>query len=504
MAKNGLFQGGGQNLFPALTNPQSVFKRGQGGILPARGSQLQSDMVAALTQQAMSSVGSSGSPLLALLTPMLTGAVQSRTNGLRQGELANGRNKTMDTLLGAMTPQQAQSGQPIAGKAPITMSGMSDVNDPRAALGEAMYSGTGPAPSANPEERELLAKTLMAEAGGEGLQGMLAAGSVIQNRVANGNYGKGLRGVIMKPGQFSAWNGVTGYAGGKGAIDMANITPNEEALQAADMLLSGRYEDQTGGATHYYNPSVVEPKWGQRAGGDWTQIGNHVFGSADAGRGPTRHAEMNTGNQRDLLGILMDPNQPKAIQQMAIQQLQSGNGQSMDNIKRQKAEIELQRLMQPPDRKTQKDRHGVLRYLDSGEPAFPDVEGDKTNDAGTMRQQNEATTLINKALSDFMSQGFSREESAAMVARDPLFAQQLRMLGIDPADFARQNVQKDAQDAAATQSGNQDQDSGAGSLFKYMMPSIGIDMQSGLHLGMGPQGPAAAVPTPPAGFSEDF
>ena len=72
----------------------------------------------------------------------------------------------------------------------------------------------------NYADRELLARTLQAEAGGEGLGGMLAAGSVIQNRVASGNYGQGLRGVIMKPGQFSAWNGVTGYAGGQGAIDM--------------------------------------------------------------------------------------------------------------------------------------------------------------------------------------------------------------------------------------------------------------------------------------------
>jgi spore germination cell wall hydrolase CwlJ-like protein len=119
------------------------------------------------------------------------------------------------------------------------------------------------------QDRDLLAKTLMAEAGGEGLEGMLAAGSVINNRVGAGGYGDTLQDVIMKPGQFSAWNSVTGYAGGEGGLDMANMTPSQEAYQVADMILSGNYQDPTGGATHYYNPSVESPNWGQRAGGDW-------------------------------------------------------------------------------------------------------------------------------------------------------------------------------------------------------------------------------------------
>jgi Cell Wall Hydrolase len=142
--------------------------------------------------------------------------------------------------------------------------------------------------------RERLAKTLMAEAGGEGLLGMLAAGSVINNRAKTSGYGKGIDGVIMKPGQFSAWNGVTGYAKGQGALDMQNMRPSKTAYQATDALLSGNYEDPTGGATHYYNPSVANPKWGQRAGGEWQTIGNHIFGSADAGRTPSQQIANDT------------------------------------------------------------------------------------------------------------------------------------------------------------------------------------------------------------------
>ena len=121
----------------------------------------------------------------------------------------------------------------------------------------------------------------MAEAGGEGYDGILAAGAVIANRTQNGNYGDGLRGVIMKPGHFSAWNSVTGYAGGEGGLNMDAIRPTEDVYRATDAILSGNYQDPTGGATHYYNPSVATPAWGQQAGGNWLTIGNHIFGRAD-------------------------------------------------------------------------------------------------------------------------------------------------------------------------------------------------------------------------------
>jgi spore germination cell wall hydrolase CwlJ-like protein len=129
-------------------------------------------------------------------------------------------------------------------------------------------------------DREILALTLQAEAGGEGYEGMLAVGSVIKNRVDVGGYGKGIRGVIMKPAQFSAWNSVTGYAGGEGGLNMDKMRPSKTALEAADRILSGSYEDPTGGATHYYNPSVATPKWGPKNTKDWRTIGGHIFGRA--------------------------------------------------------------------------------------------------------------------------------------------------------------------------------------------------------------------------------
>ena len=131
-------------------------------------------------------------------------------------------------------------------------------------------------------DAEMLARIMDAEAGQEGPLGKLAVGAVIQNRARTGGYGDGIRGVITKPGQFSAINDVTGYAGGKGANKLFWRKPSDESVRIAQAVIAGQYEDPTGGATHYFNPKAANPKWAR--GKDFRPIGNHVFGNADAGR----------------------------------------------------------------------------------------------------------------------------------------------------------------------------------------------------------------------------
>lgn len=174
-------------------------------------------------------------------------------------------------------------------------------------------------------DRELLARTLQAEAGNQGFGGMLAAGSVIANRVGSGGYGGSLRDVILKPGQFSAWNSLTGYAGGEQGQDMGNMRPSQDAYKAADAILSGNYKDPTGGATHYFNPDISQPEWGQS--GQWKRIGDHVFGSADAGRSnkkgtskmdqqqPTAQ-QMQQQQRGGLMGFLGNPRTREALLSM--------------------------------------------------------------------------------------------------------------------------------------------------------------------------------------------
>jgi len=116
---------------------------------------------------------------------------------------------------------------------------------------------------------------------------MTAAGNVIMNRANTPGYGDGVRGVIMKPGQFSPMNSVTGYARGEQGQDIDALRPTETAYMVADSLLQGTAGDITGGATHFFNPDISNPSWAQ--GKDFTRIGDHVFGRADAGRGTTQN-----------------------------------------------------------------------------------------------------------------------------------------------------------------------------------------------------------------------
>lgn len=126
--------------------------------------------------------------------------------------------------------------------------------------------------------RDILAKTIQAEAGNQGPVGMLSVGSVIMNRLMSGSYPNKLHDVILQPGQFSAWNKTTGYADGLQGQDMS-FTPSDAAYSIADQLLDTNYNDPTGGATHFYNPAISNPAWGKTAGGNWKTIGDHVFGT---------------------------------------------------------------------------------------------------------------------------------------------------------------------------------------------------------------------------------
>jgi len=124
-------------------------------------------------------------------------------------------------------------------------------------------------------DTELLARTLEAEAGNQGFEGMLAVASVIRNRAGSK---ENIRATILKPGQFSAWNSLTGFANGAQGQNMKTIEPSNNAYAAANSALGVGFQDNTGGATHYYNPDLANPTWGAQKGGKWNRIGDHVFG----------------------------------------------------------------------------------------------------------------------------------------------------------------------------------------------------------------------------------
>lgn len=142
----------------------------------------------------------------------------------------------------------------------------------------------------NPDEMselEILARTIEAEARGEAYEGKIAVGATIANRAASGSYGKDIRGVILRRGQFSPWNSWTGYAKGEQGKDMMKLKASEDSYKAANAILTGNYEDPTDGATHYVNEKVSKPAWlgamkGRKRG--TVTIGNHLFGNADSNK----------------------------------------------------------------------------------------------------------------------------------------------------------------------------------------------------------------------------
>lgn len=132
--------------------------------------------------------------------------------------------------------------------------------------------------------RELLARLIKCEAGGEGLDGMRAVATVVMNRVhvAYGEYLKycqgDLRRVIFQPRQFTCVMS-TVY----GEVNPQTIwsTPPEQIhYEVADWALSGNKLPGLGECLWYYNPfsetcSQIFPSTG--TGSFITRINQHCF-----------------------------------------------------------------------------------------------------------------------------------------------------------------------------------------------------------------------------------
>lgn len=106
--------------------------------------------------------------------------------------------------------------------------------------------------------RELLARLIKCEAGGEGLTGMKAVGTVVMNRVRvpNGEYqrvGQGsLKKILNQRYQFDCMRSVI-----QGRFNPQNIwanPPESIHYRAADYVLSGNRILTVGYALWYYNP----------------------------------------------------------------------------------------------------------------------------------------------------------------------------------------------------------------------------------------------------------
>ncbi len=132
--------------------------------------------------------------------------------------------------------------------------------------------------------RELFARLIECEAGGEGDNGMKAVANVVMNRVniSYGEYlreGEGdLRRVIEQPYQFTCM--LTEVYGQTNLQNVYNINPSQLSYDTADWALSGNQLQGSADCLWYMNPFTPScPTYFpyNRSGVIFNRIGEHCF-----------------------------------------------------------------------------------------------------------------------------------------------------------------------------------------------------------------------------------
>lgn len=105
-------------------------------------------------------------------------------------------------------------------------------------------------------DKEIVAATICAEAGGEPWAGQVMVGEVIANRAING--GMSVRTVCLAPKQFSCWNN-------RGTMEIRMQTMRRhpawaDCLRIAESICQKNYKPVSQ-VTHYFNPKKANPKW---------------------------------------------------------------------------------------------------------------------------------------------------------------------------------------------------------------------------------------------------
>lgn len=117
-------------------------------------------------------------------------------------------------------------------------------------------------------DQQTLALTLWAEARGEGEAGLAAVACVIRNRARNpGWWGRSIKEVCLKPGQFSCWNPGSDQNHQKlmrrAERLLAGVPILDRLFQEIEVLAAGVVadivDDCVKGCDHYYSPAGMVP-----------------------------------------------------------------------------------------------------------------------------------------------------------------------------------------------------------------------------------------------------
>jgi hypothetical protein len=142
-------------------------------------------------------------------------------------------------------------------------------------------------PPTLPLNVKIVAITLSMEKYSDEPEEIKAIANIIANRSSAGR--GSIIDIVLEKSQFSGWNKYQPVKKDEKNINeimkdgrYMNRPSWDTAVKYAKLLLSGAsFDDNTKGATHYYNPSKVKPNWGQGSSG-WVNHPpkgmSHVFG----------------------------------------------------------------------------------------------------------------------------------------------------------------------------------------------------------------------------------
>jgi hypothetical protein len=125
-------------------------------------------------------------------------------------------------------------------------------------------------PNMTPQQRDLIIRTIAAEASGKSPEEAQAIGHVIMNRITSGRYGKTPEKVLFAPNQFEPWSDPRGS--NYPMRHKPGTAKYEKAQAALDAALAN--DDLTGGATLFWGPKSQAalgrpaPRWGRTGGID--------------------------------------------------------------------------------------------------------------------------------------------------------------------------------------------------------------------------------------------
>lgn len=135
------------------------------------------------------------------------------------------------------------------------------------------------------DTRELFARLIKCEAGGEGDDGMKAVATVVMNRAraTNGEFsrvsnGGDVRSIIEQPGQFVCMR--TSVGNQYNPQNVYNMAPEDEHYAIADWALSGNRLGAVGDSLYFFNPySDSCPQYFPTNGTGvlYNRINNHCF-----------------------------------------------------------------------------------------------------------------------------------------------------------------------------------------------------------------------------------